>query len=284
MMKKIVILLVILSGIVSNYISNADDNINDAIENLAYDSRTIEEIGSWRYTSNIENRSLRLNNNVWGLTDEEKETKRVKLYIYYKFNGNFGWEWERPDPGPEALGIYPEVTIGTAPYIDVGFSQSTTPYLPIQLKDIKNMTSEVDYIYVKSPTGDFNLAYDIWLIEPPSMKKAEIMIWVQGDLGEDYQNVISDGNNMYKYYYRENGTWEFPWDYHAFILENQVPASSALSHYDVNIKKLIDWLYQKEKLTSEWILPVMSFGNEVWRGSGKIEIYKFSVKINGDDI
>ncbi len=297
-MKKIEIILLIsitslifITVTISNY-SNDDNGIDKSNYTKKNKNnqinKEIKEIGTWRYGSTIENGSLRLNNNVWGLTNEERKTKRVKSYIYYKFNGNFGWEWDRPDPrnGLDVYipPIYPEVTIGTAPYVNS--PDSTTPYLPIKLKNVRSMTAEVKYKYIKSPTGAFNLAYDIWFVDDIGTKKAEIMIWPYGGLNVDLPDgKISDGMNEYEYYYRPPGDSVIQkWDYHSFILKDQDPVPLNYLNYKVNIKILFDELIRSGKLNSEWTIPSMSIGNEVWRGSGKIEISKLIININGNII
>lgn len=290
-----VVSLIFITVIISNYSTGNTDNIidkgnytNKSKNNYTNKNVTIKEekeIGTWRYGSTIENGSLRLNNNVWGLTNEERITKKVKSYIYYKFNGNFGWEWDRPDPrnGLDIYisPIYPEVTIGTAPYVNS--PDSTTPYLPIKLKNVRSMIAELKYKYVKAPTGAYNLAYDIWFVNDIGTKKAEIMIWPYGGLNVDTPDGnVSDGINKYEYYYRPPGDPVIQtWDYHSFVLKDQ---DSVSLNYTVNMKALFDVLIQSKRLDSNWTIPSMSLGNEVWRGSGKIEINKFVININGNNI
>jgi len=242
------------------------------------DIKKEEEIGTWRSEGNIENSSRRLHNNMWGITDEEKKLGTAKSYIYYKYNGNFGWEWDRPDPTPDindhVTPIYPEVIIGASgPY------SSTAKYFPIKLKDVKSLTSEVAYKYIKTPTGGYNLAYDIWIVDNKGNNKAEVMIWVDGDLG-DPQKYVADGINEYGYFYRSPSP-KFNWDYHAFVLKNQDPVP--LDH-KVNIKNLLNILIKSGKLNDDWSVLGVEFGNEVGTGSGRIEISKYMVNINGNNI
>ena len=293
-MKRIEIVLLVsivsllfITVVISNYINVHENNyINKSIDSQVNKNINIKEekeIGTFRYWGTIENGSLRLNNNMWGLTNEERITKRVKSYIYYKFNGNFGWEWDRPDPrnGSDIYisPIYPEVTIGTAPYANS--PDSTTSYLPIKLKNILSMTTEIKYRYVEPPTGAYNLAYDIWFIDNIGTKKAEIMIWPYGGLGVDIPlDNVSDGKNEYEYYYRSPRNIQ-TWDYHSFVLKDQDPVPL---DYSVNMRALFDTLIRSGKLNTDWSISYMSLGNEVWRGSGKIEISKFIVNINGENI
>lgn len=242
--------------------------------------RKIEEIGTSRSEGNIENSSRRLYNNLWGLTEDEKRTKVTKSYIYYKYNGSFGWEWDRPDPrnnGEYVTPIYPGVMVGASK-----FYSSTTEYLPIKLKDINSLTLEVEYIYTKTPTGAYNLAYDIWFVDNNGYNKAEVMVWIYGDIKDIPQRYTTDNINVYEYFYR-SPTKEFNWDYHAFILKDQIQTST-LSHHKVNIKILLDMLIESGKLNTDWTMLGIELGNEIGRGSGRIEISKYVININGDDI
>lgn len=245
--------------------------------------KEIAEIGTWRYTGSIENFSKRLENNVWGLTEEEKNTKRVKSYIFYKSNGNFGWEWDRPDPGhshyvdPIAQGV----TIGLVPYVNCCWS--TDRHFPIMLKNISSLYANVEYRYTKLPTGSYNLAYGIWFIDESGKQIAEVMIWPYGGLDNPEQPLayVSDGINEYSYYYRPRNPPSQRWEYHVFILRKQDPM---ILNYTVNMKKLFDWLIDSEKLDAELTIPSISLVNEVWKGSGRIEINKFTIDINGNRI
>lgn len=240
-----------------------------------------EEIGTWKYNDVIiiPTGYGRLHNNIWGASQVERSSNAVKTYIYYKANGNFGWEWNRPDPTPNdpndyAAPIYPEIIVGTS-----GPFSSTLPDFPKTLKDVNSLTVEVSYNYVKPTTGKYNLAYDIWFVDSAGNKKAEFMVWIYGDLGSA-DRYISDGINEYGYFYKPPSS-EFNWDYHAFVLRNQ---NLAPSDHKVNMKSLFDTLINSGKLNPDWKLSGIEFGNEVGRGSGRIEINRFLININGNEI
>ena len=246
------------------------------------------EIGTWRHNGDIENLSRRLHNNVWGATDKEKKSSALKSYIYYKFNGNFGWEWDRPSPdsgGKRWLStIYPEVVVGVS-----GSYSSTSPYFPVKLNNIYSLETDVEYMYVKNTTGIYNLAYDIFLVDESGIKKAEVMVWLYGSSNETIDKLISDGINEYEYSYRPLDGVAPGWSYHVLVLKKQSqillnrPVNNTVN-YTVNIKALLDELVKYGRLSNEWVVDGVEFGNEVWIGSGKIEISKFSVVLNGKEI
>lgn len=270
----LIILIYITFITILTYITIPKEN-KDTVQDM--EIKEEKEIGTWRYGGGIENLSRRLHNNVWGLTDEEKRTNIVKSYIYYKYNGNFGWEWDRPDPllgdGIYIPPIYPGVVIGAS-----GSYSSTSQYFPIKVKDIRFFTSEVEYNYTKQPTGGYNLAYDVWLVDNKRNNKAEIMVWIHGELGEP-QRYVADGINEYGYFYRPPKPG-FEWDYHAFVLKDQ----DLLLNHKVNIKNLLDILIKSGKLDVEWDVLSIEFGSEIGMGSGRIEISKYVVNINGNNV
>lgn len=241
-----------------------------------------KEIGTWRYKGQIENQSKIIYNSIWGATDDEKKNQSLKQYIYYKYNDNFGWEWDRPDPRPSSGAyvqpVFPQVMIGPR-----NEEYSSTSYIPIRLGDISSIVGDIGYEYVKYPTGEYNLAYDIWITEDLKVR-SEVMIWITGNEGDKPTDEVSDRYNTYIYYYRPS-SGDGSWDYHAFIIKDQNPykRSGPLNH-TVDIKILIDYLKQKGKLKDEWDLYRIHFGNEIWRGAGRIEINKYVISLNGTNI
>lgn len=243
-----------------------------------------EEIGTWKYGDFLSTPYGKLHNNVWGLTDEEKITGITKIYTYYKSNGNFGWEWNRPDPDYNTdvyvHPIEPEIIVGQ-PH---GAPNSTTPYFSIKLGNINTWTSDIEYKYTKSPIGEYNLMYDIYFVDKnnPNLKHSNVMIWMEGlSLGTPVKTV-TDGINEYDYYYRIGGIYDWPW--HAFVLKNRPPQLSNESyHHIVDIKRLLEQL-PPGSLDNEWIVPGIEFGSEVGDSSGRIEVSKFLINLNGNSI
>lgn len=236
------------------------------------------EIGTWKYNDVIIIPYGRLHNNIWGATEAEIQSAIMKSYIYYKDNGNFGWEWYRPDPTPDPndypTPIYPDIIVGAS-----GPFSSLSPYFPITLRDINSLTIDINYNYTKTPIGGYNLAYDIWFVDSANIKKAEFMVWIYGDLG-NADTYVSDGINEYGYFYKPPKSG-FEWDYHAFVLKNQDPLP--LNH-KINMKSLFDVLISSGKVDPNWRMLGIELGNEIGSGSGRIEINKFLINMNGNNI
>lgn len=228
----------------------------------------VTETGSWDFGAVLSLPPKEILNNVWGAPSSERQSGSLSSYIYYKSNGNFGWEWHRNNPiamNGWIQPIFPEAMLDS----DSGF-------LPIKLKNINSLSSVLQYQYPTQPTGGYNLAYDVWFTSGTT-RKAEIMFWVSctaectpGTNGGE----INDGYNTYKVYYTEPSSWR-PWLYYAFILKNQNPVPF---NHTVDMKVLLNSI--SNRLDGEWDLSRLDLGNEVWDGSGRIEISKWQLNLN----
>ncbi len=237
---------------------------------MSMPATAVTEIGSWGYNSVLTiPPNKELINNLWGAPYEERQSGSLKSYIYYKSDySGFGWEWSRSNPIPSGgwvQPIFPEVIM-----------ESNTGFSPIKLRDVNSLSAELRYKYPKSPTGDYNLAYDIWFTYY-NTKKAEIMVWISCTAEctpGTYAGEINDGYNTYEVYYTNPSSWR-PWLYYAFILKDQSPIQY---NHTVNIKALLNSI--SGKLNSDWSLSRLDIGNEIWRGSGRIEISKYKINLN----
>lgn len=226
----------------------------------------------------IKYNSLKLVDNEWGAPANEQ----LVCAVFLNQGQNFGWNWNRQDPklkpgSSGILPIYPSVRIGGNHR-----EQSDIAHFPIKMSDLKSLSFMVDYRYPEIPTGVFDLAYDMFLLNtdnsgPEAERKSEVMIWLHGTLGqplESYKGDFSDGYNTYSLY---SFTMSDGRLYSSFILKGQPQFQSR--HY-VDVKKLLDYI----DLDPNWYIPGIELGNEVVNGSGKIEISQISVNLNGSDI
>lgn len=298
-----VMIMIIVTGIIIRYADNSNgkpnnslniskiDNNNQSNISKIYNNKetdkNIKEIGTWTYDNNmlIDNQSRRLHNSVWGATSAEKENYTTKSYIYYKSDGSFGWEWNRPDTEPKngshifIAPIYPEVVVGALS----GRADYTTSKFPINYGNVSNWTSEINYRWIFPPKDNYNLAYDLYFLESEQgTKKFNVMIWVQGHNEGDSIGIVSDGINQYKHFMRNAGDGQY-WEWHAFELINQSDIHRPDIHYKVDIKKLLDNAFPGV-LQDNWIIPGVELGSEVWRGTGRIEINKYIISMNGEDV
>jgi hypothetical protein len=226
----------------------------------------------------IEFSSKRLNNNLWGAPPEEKLTSEV----YLNENKTFGWHWDRPNPLMKSgingyQPIYPNIKIGGNPW-----EPSKTTYFPVRVSEIKTLIIESEYIYRASPTGTYNLAYDMFLSDTNQASsdprpRVEVMVWLHHTLQQppdSYKGDLTDGINTYKFYSftMPNGRL-----YYAFIMKEQTQLQA---HHTVNAGKLMENL----GLDPMWYLHGVELGNEVVNGTGDIEINKIIVNLNGQEM
>lgn len=235
----------------------------------------------------------RLHNNTWGKGPNEILTLCTN---YYDGNGIAGWEWNRPNPIPQSSGInplYPEIIIGKQPW-DVNSTWSEFPKI---VSDISLLKFDLGYNYPKRPTeGLLNLAYDVWLAnssEPspsPIGIYAEIMVWIDCGMNCEpgiYLDDFSDGYNNYKVYYlpkSTTGVWP-QWIFVAFVRQ-PVGVRLRQTYYNVDFKKMIDHIITRGIVPSAYSKYIhgIEFGNEINRGSGKIEINKYNIILNNKTI
>lgn len=217
--------------------------------------------------------SRKLTNNQWGAPEGEK----LACSVYHNPNGTFGWHWSRTSPlknGLAAQPIYPNVRVGGSPW-----ETSNSVYFPIKVKDTKSLEFGTEFQYPEAPQGSFNLAYDFFLTatdksgKNPSLN-AEVMIWIHGSknqLAITYKGDYEDGYNTYELY-----SWRMfdGRQYFSFIMK-EIPGKQTAHRVDA--KKLME----KLELDPAWYIQGIELGNEVWEGSGKIEINKFEVIVNG---
>jgi hypothetical protein len=163
------------------------------------------------------------------------------------------------------------------------WESSTTRCFPVQLADVKSLELSIGFNYDMLPTGKYDLAYDFFLTntnqpsDNPGLTEiqAEVMVWLNGTVKPPEYTAdrgdFSDGDNTYSLYsgYMSDGR-----AYYAFIMKDS-PQYAA--RYTINVRKLLDIL----RLNPDWYINGIELGNEVWNGSGKIEINHSSLELNG---
>jgi hypothetical protein len=242
------------------------------------DNPVIQSTNAGKPGETLKFSALTLVNNQWGAPPDEK----LASGVYLDQGKKFGWYWDRPDPrlkpdGTILLPIYPSIRIGGNHR-----EQSSLANFPIKMRDLQSLSFLINYTYPQQPTGTYNFSYDMFLLDrtkssPEAVRKAEIMIWIQHTFGQPpqyYKGDVSDGYHNYALY-----SYTMPDGrlYHAFIMKAD---SRPQSTHFVDVKKLLDQL----NLDPEWCLPGVELGNEIVNGSGKIEIDRFSVNLNGSII
>jgi hypothetical protein len=216
-------------------------------------------------------------NNIWGkyTFNYQFETNDKQSIFREKDSGgswNFGWKWEWPFYKGHVK-AYPEVIFGYKP----GFPHSTTPLLPIKVKDINEITASYD-VEIKA-TGKCNLSFDLWITKstPPGYPSREIMIWVDNlnwDKMDDNADKIKlmgkvtiEGEDYYFY------TANFGWSYLAFIKIDKKRKNN------LKLDKFIQYLVKNGYITEDEYLTSIEFGNEIIEGIGETVVKSYSVNM-----
>lgn len=224
-------------------------------------------------TQQFENFSLI--NNKWG-------TYKIKSGNYtqctYHKDGVFGWEWDAPSKSYGVLG-YPELWMGTSAWIPK--SEISKPNYFKKLDELKALNAEFD-TKITANDKKYNLAFDIWLHSESMVAKeniaVELMVW------EDYNRFNSFGKKKetittsFGTYDMLYGTMKKPeinseWVYIAFIRTEKRTSGN------VDLKELLDFLVQKNYISSDLYISSVEFGTEVLNSKGNIIIKKYNVTV-----
>ncbi|SMC34675.1 GH12 family glycosyl hydrolase domain-containing protein [Moheibacter sediminis] len=224
-------------------------------------------------TKQFENFSLI--NNKWGVY--KIKSGNYTQCIYHK-DGIFGWEWDAPSKSYGVLG-YPELWLGTSAW---GLkSEIKQPNYFKKLDELKTLKAEFD-TKITATDKKYNLAFDIWLHSESTVAKeniaVELMVW------EDYNKFKSHGKKKetirtsFGTYDMLYGIMKKPeinskWIYIAFIRTDKRTTGK------INLKELLDFLIQKNYISSDLYISSIEFGTEVLNSKGNIIINKYEVEI-----
>lgn len=216
---------------------------------------------------------LSLINNQWG-------AYKIKSGDYtqciYHNNGIFGWEWNAPSKSYGVLG-YPELWMGTFAW---GIkSEISKPNYFKKLDELKTLRVEFD-TKITANDKKYNLAFDVWLHSENTVAKenitVELMVW------EDYNKFKSHGKKKeaiktsFGTYDLLYGIMKKPeinseWIYIAFIRNEKRTTGK------VDLKELLDYLVQKNYISSDLYISSVEFGTEVLNSKGNIIVKKYNV-------
>jgi uncharacterized protein (TIGR02145 family) len=207
--------------------------------------------------------------------------------IYLEVSGWGGWNFNyssyQKDLNFGPIG-YPHILFGKNPCSEL---PSTNADLPCQLNSISNLYVEFDAEFnYTSDKEDHNLVFDIWLTNSKTPTESnitgEIMIWdYKGNIGlpdsKTYINSINIGSIRYDLWKYDHGT------YPGCEVYNFLPANSQTNtrNRKINISDFMSALILFNQLQSDQkYLSSITFGNEIWYGSGSVKINKYKVSLN----
>ena len=207
-----------------------------------------------------------IENNVWG----QGTINEFSQCIFTTNDSSFGWTWDWPDVGYNVK-AYPEIIFGKKPWS----ANSTTNELPLKIGNVE--TFEVNFDLNIEASGNYNLAFEFWVIEDSISNQDqitnEVMIWTTNSLlqpaGEQIAVFFSDG------YYYDLFRAEFnDWIYYAFVSQTDQQEGTLNVHNFINYMVATGYLNPNEYLAS------FELGNEIVNGSGQTNIRQYSISVN----
>ena len=207
-----------------------------------------------------------IENNVWG----QGTINEFSQCIFITNDSSFGWTWDWPDVGYNVK-AYPEIIFGKKPWS----ANSTTNELPLKIGNVE--TFEVNFDLNIEASGNYNLAFEFWVIEDSISNQDqitnEVMIWTTNSLlqpaGEQIAVFFSDG------YYYDLFRAEFnDWIYYAFVSQTDQQEGTLNVHNFINYMVATGYLNPNEYLAS------FELGNEIVNGSGQTNIRQYSISVN----
>jgi hypothetical protein len=213
------------------------------------------------------NNKYYLFNNTWGSSGVSGWWQTV----YYNSSTNLGyvWNWPTTSGGVKA---YPSIVSGW--HWTNGYTAGSG--LPTQLSANKNINTGVTYTIDSATTGQYNMAYDIWLHNTGSAGSSstpteEIMIWNNwtsgvGPIGGQVFSNVTIGGQAYDVYRGEikdsNGVHQ--WWVYSFLKRTKT------NSFSINVKNFTDFLISRGYFTNSKYVSSVEYGTEITNGSGQV--------------
>jgi hypothetical protein len=148
--------------------------------------------------------------------------------------------------------------------------------LPMQISEIKTVTSNISFSYPGS--GTYDAAYDVWLDPTPKkdgVNKQELMIWFnrQGQIQPVGSKVASAtiGGRTWEVWTGNNGAN----DVVSYV------APSPIKSWNFNILDFINDTKTRSGVTNSWYLTSIQAGFEPWQGGTGLTLTSFAASVNG---
>lgn len=178
-------------------------------------------------------------------------------------HAEFSWNWPT-DESSSDIKAYPEIL----------YRPGGKGLTSILFTDVAGLT--VNHDVNVSATGDYNVAYDIWVDSTATTDhwphKAEIMIKVQQTWNDaPLLDTITVDGNQYEVFEHTARTEFNQWD--VLVFASKTPLLKA----SIPLKPFIDYLVLKNYLLQTDHISTIEFGTELKRGAGTATINSYSV-------
>jgi hypothetical protein len=186
--------------------------------------------------------------------------------------GRWTWDWKNePASGIKA---YPEIIYGKKPA-----KPSTNTKLPIMVKDIQEMSLDLDY--VTAATGEYQMLIDLWITSTDNAST-----WSTPPVTREIMINIEKSNycapvELCELYTIGGRTWglhigDYPGTWQRLQFNSNVPLTG---HNTFDLKAFLDHLKSIGQLRDDEYVSSIEFGTEVYSGQGETRVNKFRVNV-----
>jgi uncharacterized protein (TIGR03000 family) len=212
-------------------------------------------------------------NNTWGAFQVSAHAQCVYAAPESARGPRFAWTWDYPEELPNEVKAFPELIHGKKPWAWT----STTPRLPRALSPVPSL--RIDFSLRTEATGRYNSAFEIWLTRSavaagePDVSH-EVMFWV-GRGG----NPAPAGRRVGAVALADGRPCDFwvgrikTWDCFSFVFHRPLSAGALECGY------YLDYLLQQGRVPVDVFIASLSFGNEIWYGSGRTVVDRYDVTV-----
>lgn len=206
-------------------------------------------------------------NNVWGFYAGSYSSPFTQCVFYDSLHPSvFGWEWKLDSTS--LYPSYPRVAYGWNPWFG-------KPSLSRSVNSLNAVVASFDYKFTSK--GAYNTSFDIFLHNTDSPTEetisAEIMIWIDADtlpaIETVEENIVIGGEN-YRFY--KNTDW-YSFPFLVFLKKEKT------WNGEIDIYPFLQYLSENSHISAEDYLTIIEFGNEIWSGTGEMEIKNYMIEM-----
>ncbi|HEU5074445.1 MAG TPA: hypothetical protein VFU02_09735 [Polyangiaceae bacterium] len=232
---------------------------------------------------------IRILNNNWGSEDLGCTAPKSTMEVFVNDSGAFGWNFNRGDCAAAtdtSHPDFPQVEFGIHPFgigsdLETSPPFTSTPVLPIQIKDVEIASITLDNLSIQLQGRDsWNITMEFWLSErhpiddPNPGVYAEIMAWWGWDAGRwpcdmngdgmvDYGPSVQAGAMQYTLCHQSD-TWASGWRYFQFRAGDGSDGNIRESFSGtVDVKAFLDHLVTQRGYSGDLWLTRMEVGSEI---------------------
>lgn len=154
-------------------------------------------------------------------------------------------------------------------------ASSTTSALPAVIASCRSASLSCEYSLAGGDSQRFNVGLNIWLQSPTGVR-VELLILLnrKGDVHPHSDEKLQPAldSEIHRGTRRGNG---ITWDIYTFILNDS--ATKTL----IDLAAFLDWIKKRGVVQDDWQIASFEFGTEIWNGSGRLDLRRYELELNG---